>query len=1857
MRGSISRYPDGMMSGPKPLHAGDGYEYLTRQVATQDRDRDRSRDLTDYYTEHGTPPGRWWGKGAALLGMSGSVTEQQMQALFGEGLHPDADRIIADAIDAGKSVDEAMKAAKIGRMLSEYSPKKTEIALIYDRKLDEWITKRKRRPSHDERTILRTDAAYEHLSIKLGRKPTESEINTALGAEKKQHKRGVTGFDCVFTPPKSVSVLWGLADDGLRRAIYECHRDAVELVLQWAEEHFALTRRGAGGLKQIDAEGLTVAMFEHPDNRTGDPNPHTHCVFSAKVQGADGTWSALDARALFAGGTSLSCMYNALNTALLKQRIGFAFEDVEHAGKEPVLEVADVPKQLRDLFSRRPDIVRVTEELIRDYRATHGRNPDKKIQIKLAQQATLRTRDSKPLPKSLREMVTEWDGRAREFFGDGRSGEDFVNEVLYWHTHPEAIRPYDPHRVAVGIGVELGGREAVIGANPAAVDTAIAQALQRCRFQSEDQFRRAGTQLRSLLDPHQEHNAFEAIDIAVAVRADRLYDPVRITHEVTDKIARRRATWTEAHIRAAVWDRLARCDFPDTPALRTAAEDVVRTIRDEHSLQLTIDPDDYPPEVCRRNGESQFNEVALTTVRYTTQAVLDAENYVREAALTPTAEFVTSKAVDHALAQVEAEQSEPGRKFSFNAGQKAIVRHLCTSGMRLDVAIGAAGTGKTTAMKAVVRAWQNDGRQVLALAPSAAAADVLSEEIGIEARTIDSLLWRVRTGNDPGIARGTMILVDEAAMASNPNLHELQRIADRAGAVVKYIGDPYQLSAVESGGLMRVIAQETRAPQLLTVVRFATEGEARASLEVRNGDAREAFDWYTDNGRISSGMTDELREQILTAYLRDRAHGVSALMMAATVNDVRDLNGAAQAALVASGEISTHGAAAALADDHRGWIGDVVVTRKNNNRLRVTRGKRSGASVDNGNLWRIRKIHRDGSVTVVGADHHGTVHLPAGYVKKHVELGYASTVHRSQGMTVERAYLLLNRSLGRALAYVGLTRGRDYNGVYVATDTTPDLEAEEQPEDPDNPVTVRDIWLKVLAREDDNLTATEVMRAEQARIADPDRLRGMYDEICAMLADTRGRHLLDRALPVAIYHDIANSDHFASVLNTIAVADAHRLDTGAMIAHIVTAGGTDDGESLITARDAAAALRARADTWIAQHLPATSSTTTAATTLETLALTPYTDLEALIDSAVALNTEPVLSTTQRKGRFYAVRDAEPTGIPPVPPRHPNMNIDLADFAEELRARLLAGTTTPAEPPVPSTEAQRRADLESISHISDPAARRARIRGDYLHYVRQLERDRARYLLDRALPVVLLHTVEHARGYRDLLDTIGLADAHRLDTGALIAHITTNGGRDSGESLLAARDAAALLRARADTWIDEHLLLIHHTTTVPTDTLTLPTTDTDALTQAITTLNTSTDVTAVTPRTRRFRALDDLDPPDVLRPIPPEYPGMDIRVADHADHLRRLLLNLPDDSPDWRARATQANPPGSGPDVDHERADADTPDRLMRRLHDLQDELFDAEQDATALEDIYRQLLVRAPSCADDEFLQSMTAQIDTTEDPAMAARRADLLDKYRAATEEIDPLPVGTLITELEDARRAAEHARSLADQLRADADEARHALAALETVQAPDISHELDAQPQPEPLAITAQTPLDQAANAYLHTITGRATELDAANPDRDPRAPIWLPAPPPVTAVDDDAETARGHYAAIIERLTLLGERAAAEQPEWTMNLGPIPDGAVSRANWIDLAAQIAAWREQHHITDQASMLGEQPDDDNHAHTWQQLHDHAHQLHLHATEQEARRAAHEAAEAHRRHIDIEEQNRHRLHPDGPEHWMGPEI
>lgn len=301
------------------LHAGDGYTYLTRQVASGDDVRARGESLADYYTAHGNPPGVWMGSGLAQLGVSGEVSEAQMRALFGHGMHPDTERLLPERtalyLAAGETPARAAQAAERDVRLERRFPKFTPPDPRWSDLLAAGYAAEATRMGRPSSSAL-TQADRDRVRHRVGQQTfaavhdrdpaTESELRAWVAAQARPARQPVAGYDLVFTPVKSVSVLWGLGDVETARAVRDAHHAAVARALAYVEAHAALTRTGAGGLAQVDTHGLVVAAFDHHDSRAGDPNLHTHCAVSTKLRGHDGKWRSLDGRVLYGLAVSAS---------------------------------------------------------------------------------------------------------------------------------------------------------------------------------------------------------------------------------------------------------------------------------------------------------------------------------------------------------------------------------------------------------------------------------------------------------------------------------------------------------------------------------------------------------------------------------------------------------------------------------------------------------------------------------------------------------------------------------------------------------------------------------------------------------------------------------------------------------------------------------------------------------------------------------------------------------------------------------------------------------------------------------------------------------------------------------------------------------------------------------------------------------------------------------------------------------------------------------------------------------------------------------------------------------------------------------------------------------------------------------------------------------------------------------------------------------------------------------------------------------------------------------------------------------------------------------------------------------------
>ena len=230
---------------------------------------------------------------------------------------------------------------------------------------------------------------------------------------------------------------------------------------------------------------------------------------------------------------------------------------------------------------------------------------------------------------------------------------------------------------------------------------------------------------------------------------------------------------------------------------------LVDEVLDRRSVALAAPRDgiDEPQALRRTNGSSVYTVAGADL--YTSQRILDAERRLVIAAGRRDGSAVDESAVDLALLEMAANRT------ALDAGQASLVRQMCTSGARLQLAIAPAGAGKTTAMRALTLAWTQDGGQVLGLAPSAAAAAVLCEQTGIRADTLAKLTWSIDHGELPDwaatVGPSTLVIIDEAGMADTLSLDAAVQFAIDRGASVRLIGDDQQLAAIGAGGVLRDI--------------------------------------------------------------------------------------------------------------------------------------------------------------------------------------------------------------------------------------------------------------------------------------------------------------------------------------------------------------------------------------------------------------------------------------------------------------------------------------------------------------------------------------------------------------------------------------------------------------------------------------------------------------------------------------------------------------------------------------------------------------------------------------------------------------------------------------------------------------------------------------------------------------------------------------------------------------------------------------------------------------------------------------------------------------------------------------------
>lgn len=435
------------------------------------------------------------------------------------------------------------------------------------------------------------------------------------------------------------------------------------------------------------------------------------------------------------------------------------------------------------------------------------------------------------------------------------------------------------------------------------------------------------------------------------------------------------------------------------------------------------DADQFAGLLARLENSSQLVELAPASGRepakLSTREMIETERAMVESAerLAGTRRHGVSAAVLNAAIDGAGTLSDE---------QKNAVRHVTQAGS-LAAIIGDAGTGKSFSMKIAREAWEAQGFNVRGAALAGKAADELQAGSGIESRTLASLEFAWKNGKDK-LTAGDVLVIDEAGMVGSRQLGRVLAAAKRAGAKVVLLGDDKQLAAIEAGAAFRAVVQHVGAAEITEVRRQKHAWAREAGQQFARGSVIDGLAAYAERGHVKIHDTREAaRDALAAAYVGDKGTG-SQIIVAHANADVQALNDAVREARKERGELT----GATRFQSERGSrefaAGDRVVFLKNDRDL----------GVKNGTLGTVERA-KDGGLAV---------RLDSGEVRQvnaaqyaAVDHGYAVTIHKAQGVTVDRAYLLATPGMDRSLAYVGMTRHREAATLFAGLDDFADRRA------------------------------------------------------------------------------------------------------------------------------------------------------------------------------------------------------------------------------------------------------------------------------------------------------------------------------------------------------------------------------------------------------------------------------------------------------------------------------------------------------------------------------------------------------------------------------------------------------------------------------------------------------------------------------------------------------------------------------------------------------------------------------------------------------------------------------------------------
>ncbi|MBB4470779.1 Ti-type conjugative transfer relaxase TraA, partial [Rhizobium leguminosarum] len=507
--------------------------------------------------------------------------------------------------------------------------------------------------------------------------------------------------------------------------------------------------------------------------------------------------------------------------------------------------------------------------------------------------------------------------------------------------------------------------------------------------------------------------------------ADRLLaDPALLLKQLSNE----RSTFDERDIAKALHRTIDDpIDFANIRARLMASDDLVM-----------LKPQQVDAETGKASEPAVFTTREILRIEYdmarSTQVLLEHKGFA-----------VSSRHIVAAIKNVET--ADPEKSFRLDPEQVDAVRHV-TGDNGIAAVVGLAGAGKSTLLAAARVAWESGGRRVIGAALAGKAAEGLEDSSGIRSRTLASweLIWA--NGHET-LHRGNVLVIDEAGMVSSQQLARVLDIAEQAEAKVVLVGDAMQLQPIQAGAAFRAITERVGFAELAGVRRQRQQWAREASRLFARGETEKGLDAYARHGhlveagtraetidRIVADWSEARKQAIETSVLKGndgRLRGDELLVLAHTNQDVKRLNDALRSVISDAGALGENRSFQTERGGREFAAGDRIIFLENARFLEPRAPRLGPQYVKNGMLGTVVSTgdKRGDTLLSVRLDNGRDVVISEDSYRN-VDHGYAATIHKSQGATVERTFVLATGMMDQHLTYVSMTRHRDRADLYAA---------------------------------------------------------------------------------------------------------------------------------------------------------------------------------------------------------------------------------------------------------------------------------------------------------------------------------------------------------------------------------------------------------------------------------------------------------------------------------------------------------------------------------------------------------------------------------------------------------------------------------------------------------------------------------------------------------------------------------------------------------------------------------------------------------------------------------------------------------